>query len=379
MKKVISIFTALSLALGVCVGLVGCKKDEVTDTFTGVISEESYESVEAAAAAFLANEVGGGVLPTVFVSYEKTGDLSDKEISELNVTDAERNDLESAESGIAKYKEGSEAATAAEVDGGDSADGESEETYSQRLYVLIFKGNIYRYYVPQLAVGEMVTKSYYDSVMNVDNYKNCTMTVSGMSLNQDENYSEIYRATILYSETAFYSKEKDLIDGKSLETYYFEYDGKLYCAYQELNDDSNAPWEVEIEEYFDSVDEIRKYGLTQNTWSPFGSIVRYIGEEAVIDFTFFQKTEDGMKFVIPERYKNVTRRNPYFNYIDRVMERVKEVAIKVKDGRVVEKTTEWNYRISSEGITSVIYKFDSFGTTKVEIPQEIIDLIPKEE
>ncbi len=135
-----------------------------SETFTGAVSEQSYESQDSAAQAFVSAEINGESTSATFVSYSKTADLTADEISALNVSET----VTSGEQGYVSYSTSTASTAAAGLTSGSS----SENT--QKLYILKVD-NEYKYYTPALSSGENLTKSYLESVLDADNYRNYTL------------------------------------------------------------------------------------------------------------------------------------------------------------------------------------------------------------
>ncbi len=169
MKKIIKYLISALAALTCCMCVFGCTEAEnevYSETFVGKICEESYESSEEAAKAFLSEEIGGNTTAPVFLNYSAKGEIAEEELAALDIPEAVRTKIERAEKGEVTYREGTLS---------KSVDRETESpTLSYELYV--FKiGNMFKYYVPAPANGGILTKSYCESVFDLSKYENLTI------------------------------------------------------------------------------------------------------------------------------------------------------------------------------------------------------------
>ena len=152
----------------------------VSETYTGAVSETSYESAEDAARAFVATEIVGNKEATV-ESVKSEGELSTKEVNDLKLPDDVKKGMLSVEKLEVSYSvEDLESAYA----NGSVVPCAAEKTNSTVIvYVIKYETN-WKYYSPAPINGNTITKSYYDSVFNAEKYKNCTLeSESTISLN----------------------------------------------------------------------------------------------------------------------------------------------------------------------------------------------------
>lgn len=180
MKKKILIVLAFVLSVVCLFGTSGCFLfgGGTLGEFKGKLSEETYQSEDEAAEAFLKNEVCGNTTDATFVSYEKQSDLTEDELNSLNLTADEKKEVTSAEKGVVKYVERAKAR--------DISVEVSSSTMSQNLYIIKL-GAHYKYFVPALTTGETLTKSYFESVFDVERYKNCTLVSHTLTEGTESN------------------------------------------------------------------------------------------------------------------------------------------------------------------------------------------------
>lgn len=178
-KKILASLLAV-VAIFACIGLTACDtgdKINYSETYEGTLSTASYTTADAAAAAFVANEINSEVSQATFDHYEKTADLTEAEIAQLNLTEAEIADIKSAEIGTIYYIKSTSTASYSVTLDSSVAD---SNLNSQTIYIVEFNtssnGGTVKYLAPLPQVGEAVTKSYLESVIDFEAYKNCTQT-----------------------------------------------------------------------------------------------------------------------------------------------------------------------------------------------------------
>lgn len=173
-KRFLTVLLAVVMAVITVFSFAACSSSKkkssssskhAADTFyTGTLSEETYDTPNAAAAAFVATELKGEVTDAKFVSYTKTADLTQKEVNALDISDEEKEEIESVEKGEIKYSVDSNSGVRASAD-------------DEKLYVVIivhYKDKTVKYYSPVVNTGDPLTKSYYDKVFAPENFKNVT-------------------------------------------------------------------------------------------------------------------------------------------------------------------------------------------------------------
>lgn len=176
-KRFLAIFAATAVAAGsLC--FAGCSKDTepaASETYKGVISAQTFASPEEAAANYIAAEISGDDYQVSYSSYSKDADLTESEIEELNVSSEINGTIESVEKGKIYFTEVS------------SASAVSAAAREINLYVTVYiikytpEGttiSTYKYIIPLPETDEVLSYSYYNSVMNPENFKNCTATMT---------------------------------------------------------------------------------------------------------------------------------------------------------------------------------------------------------
>ncbi len=176
MKRRLFTIIIAALAAVLCAFVfVACGGDKGGDThpadtaYTGALSAETYASPNAAAKAFIDVEISGDVTDATFVSYTKTADLTDEEVDALDISEAEKAEIESVEKGEIKYT-----VAAGESDLTVHTSADEEKTYL--VIIVKYKNQTVKYYSPMLNTGDPLTKSYYDKIFSEENFKNVTLS-----------------------------------------------------------------------------------------------------------------------------------------------------------------------------------------------------------
>lgn len=153
---------------------LGIKVNNSNDTYEGTVSEQSYESQNDAASAFVAAELSGSDYRVEMTKYEKQSELSSSQISKLNIEGEVDGTINSVEKGRVYYREaGAVMSVATPV-------AETDDSVYVTIYIIVFTATgaevtSYKYYVPLPENGEAISYSYYSSVLNSENYLNCTV------------------------------------------------------------------------------------------------------------------------------------------------------------------------------------------------------------
>ncbi|MBQ9117860.1 MAG: hypothetical protein IJY11_01500 [Clostridia bacterium] len=141
----------------------------VSETYTGTISQNNYLSADEAATSFVEAEVVGEKEVDV-LDTTKTSDLTPEEITALNIDTT----------GVLAVEE----YEVTYADAQDYTPASTQDTPSSKVRVYIIKyANHWEYYTPCPVTGETITKSYYDSIFDMESYKNCSyLTESKMKM-----------------------------------------------------------------------------------------------------------------------------------------------------------------------------------------------------
>ncbi len=129
-----------------------------SETFIGSISKMGYSTKDAAARAFVSEELSGNYAAYEYVGYTKIDELSKSELTEINDRSTTDEEIQSGESVVIKYR--------------NSAVSNNVKSY------LLETAENYRYYVLPSASGDPVTNAYINSVLDGEKYLNCTCTTT---------------------------------------------------------------------------------------------------------------------------------------------------------------------------------------------------------
>lgn len=335
-----------------------------SETFTGVVSEQSYETKNDAAEAFLKAEINGETTSATFVSYEKTADLTAEQIAELNVSET----VTAGETGIVTYRtDGSSTISLAAL---LTADSQSDEL-TQELKILEIDG-AYKYYTPALEEGSNLTKSYLESVFAAENYLNCTLTATNSTTVSATYLGETRAMTVNYS-------------------YIFKLTEN--GAYLNMDITSNAEEAAESMEayviktdttygYVMVITDGESYSYTHTTYTPenlWSNIVM------LKDHTYFVKTSTG--FSVRE-----DRRAQYANEYMSNNASLASIGISsselacdfyISEGKICKMSDSLSIGGTLQGASysataNDVLLFTDFGTTTVEIPQSILDYLAEQ-
>lgn len=165
-----------------------------SETYSGAVSQNSYSTEELAALACVNNEISSY---STGESIAATKKLNSSQILQLNLPKTETKDMLGVDELEMEYY-------ISKID--------PNEKKTAKIYIIKF-ANEFKYYTLRPADGETVTKSYYNSVFNSQNYKNCTLN-STMEMNiqltkGDETATATMKLTqtVKYSETAIYLEQ----------------------------------------------------------------------------------------------------------------------------------------------------------------------------
>lgn len=384
-KKILALITFIVVAV-LCFTVAACgggnDDGDYGKTFAGKLSEQTYTTAEEAAAAFIENEISGNTTHAVFVSYEKVADVAEEDIAELlGITEDEVADIESVEEGVISYTETIAAAYSAE----------SSDVTEQKVYIVHYVSGEFRYFVPVVSVGEVLTKSYYEWVMDPDNYKNCTMT---MSMQQETSVSitgfgtETILTTTEYTyritESAVYlsmqvtstitSNGATETETEALEAYIVEKSGTLLVVARE----EGGPWQVasaaEIGLEFESIEDIvTSSQVDGEDWTLFvktqnGFVLR---SDRINEYLDMYLSEDEEFQSIMEQFGgdlDISLDAEYFLTEDRISKSDVNISMGLS-------MSQMGMSVSVSAAANATANYSSFGSTVVDIPAEVQALI----
>lgn len=267
----------------------------VSETYTGAISSNSYNSKEEAAEAYVTEEIAGdsnvNIVSTTSQQEYYGPAAVQNVITQQNLPIKDTSEIESIEKMQVEYTVDSASAYASPMAKASSS--------NKKVTVYVIKYTTHwEYYSPCPVTGSTITKSYYDSVFNSDAWGNCTYS---MTLNMDMNVTATYQGQtqnmtvkLTWSQYAKYEEDKLYFEqsysySMNVPGYGSETESENLAVYMEETEEGTAvyvkgtetgmEW-VEGELYqigFSSLDELR----------PFAS--------GYLDYTYFTKTDYGFE------------------------------------------------------------------------------------
>lgn len=365
-RKVFSI--VLAFALGSLV-LAGCTKGKGGESFRGKVSDESFATEQEAVAAFLEEEIDGSSTSSELIGYEKEADLDRKEIEALSLGELDPSSVVRAERGKVSFRNSSGEVVSL-------AEGESVKSHG--LYLLETEGE-FHYFVPPTEVGEPVTKSYFDDVLAAEKYMNCTMEGTQTT---DADFGEGPQSletpvSIRIADHAIQSSGGfGAYNGSSgsglfsYDSYFAERDGGLvYC--------------VQLPEEIADRLGVGRWNLYPVEGEVGGSAMHSCGDYvrilfSAIDFSYFERTEDGLAINDTEKYLAAVRAMGISE--EENIGSVKEFLYRltVKNGRMekMECKVVCEYGESGQHVgTTMNVDLKNFGSTSVVLPDDLKQLL----
>lgn len=333
----------------------------VSDTFEGAVSEESYDTAEEAANAYVSNEIAGD-FNVESVDAVSKGELSDKDVKALDLPEELSNGITSVEKFEVSYELSEEKASSL-----------ASSRASTKIIVYVIRyGKEYKYYTPCPADGETITKSYYDSVFDKEKYENCTFV--------NTSYVEVKAGFQKLSATVTQTIKRDggkilfeqKITGDSQLTGQLGGSSPYLAAYMETDENGDTTTYVKQSE-FGSWTEGYLYGVNAESVVPFA--------DQYLDYTYFSKTNFGfalkgdnaLRFYTETINANASNQNVKVEIISLDMYAEYYVVDGVLSGMRMEY--EGNLKASAQGQTQKqttigenTMTCSDYGTTVVEKP-----------
>ncbi len=275
----------------------------VSETFTGEISEENYETQEDAASAFVEEQLAG-YKDVRITKTESQGTLNDSEIENLNLTEDDSKDIVSIEKVSVTY---SLPNTAGINEKNSIIPVGTLNTEKTAVVYIIKYPNFFKYYSPCPITGDTVNKSYYDSVFNSEKYKNCTYTVSetiDVKTKAAGLVTVKMRTTfdqkILYSENAIYIEQIETTKPIGTSSMLLEEEEKTLYIYIEKQGDDIACYSSEDNETWTPTK------LYQIGFNDLDELLPFANKQ--LDYTYFTKSDFGFELNSEnaEQYVNQT-------------------------------------------------------------------------
>lgn len=373
-RKLLALLLVAAMAVS-CLAFTACGDPAPSETYTGTVSEQTYDSQQAAASAFITKEITSETDVAVLSDCNKEKDLSEEETAALNIPAESGKTVDHVEKWKASYTKAAASSYSAVATAADAAD---ENNYVT-VYIIVFRVSgeeitsatvyTYKYYVPLPENGEALSYSYYHSVLKSDNYVNCTTTYTSdttVTLS-DGHQTESETQKITYSMYITESAVKmDLKVADASGTYYIvkTANGGAKAAFY-----TNGKYTVTSlsDLGINSYEEIFSSQLTDATCS------------------FFIKTDYGFKMNEEKLSKLVSDVLQSLNLRGfRFSNESGKADYYVVEGKLYKVTTEISASVSysayGQTATGSVRnyaecKYTNFGTTSVTIPEEVKSLL----
>lgn len=264
----------------------------VSETFKGAVSEESYETSNKAAEAFVLEEVVGEEEAEI-VEVASKGELSSDEINKLNVS----SEILEGSLGVEKLEvtysleeESSSASRALKL--------ATSKTNKVIVVYVVKYNNSYKYITPLPENGETITKTYYDSVFNSEKYKNCTFDYESSVIidTKSGDYRDYVKTTIKqfikYNEDKIYMMLNYKVEGEDPE---YGEDVLFYLYFEKVEGQTKCYMSLDEIEWA----EIEINGEIYNELGTLFSVTNfeelYPFANQYLDYTYFKKSDYGFE------------------------------------------------------------------------------------
>lgn len=366
--KAVTLILVFALSL---TALVGCKGDgddvEYGDAYVGELSTDKYDTMDDAVDAFIVEEYIGETITEVKNTTYNTNELTEEEVTGLGISEEELEGVNNVYSCEVSFN-----------------DGNSDRT--ETFYLLIFDDGIkYQSKLPEK--GEMITKSYYESVMKNSAMTECKVSGSmniGMKYNFDGlKGSGTSKTTIemINTETACYAKIKITIMGESSAT-------EEYIVATDEGIRMFVSYGSEFEDWSDDIEEI--LGVDPTSVKNLYELNSVNALE--YDHTYFEKTDYGFSLSGEKMQQALNEVLGEINGVDEMEDSgvdidVSGLTIKyyVQDGRLVKMAVDGDFKMSldftedGDGIWYYDYSFDyvlnTYEPQTVKLPKQVQDLL----
>ena len=344
------IFKLLSILLIICCfsSVVSCKPTIESNKFTGVVSQNSYSSIEEALSAFLEEEFSSNLVGRYnYSSYEKTGTLTQTEINWLDIKKESGSQIK-GEKGIVVF-----------------TCENSETMYETEVYLLNEDGN-YRYCTVEPWDDIPLSKSYYNFIVQKEKYENVTVKIDTTTLLNRDGFKTTTNINLdLYctEEYVYVSFDKQVYSGAVSDIEFVE----LWI----INTESGIKVYTvgENSEYVQVTDDILPVlNDTLDNITPIATFKNYKHTAFMYkDNTFYLKEE------VKEEYKNKFLQELFGNTDGEVFAINTDVEIERDRISVVTETA--NAKSGENTISHVMTAtYTEYGKTVVQIPGEILQL-----
>ena len=350
---------------------------EVSETFEGSVSEPIFYTPQAAAKGYIIQEVVGekNAEITEILVINSKGELSNSEAKAAGIPNSFLANADSVEEMEVAYTVHEAMAESGVTLLKDMVDNEK----TVKVYVIKY-GTNWAYYTPRPITGDTISKSYYNSVFNSEQYKNCTLK-STQIIHTDSKYSGLgekgsqvgetkteqvmkYADNKIYMEitTTSYDSDIESLNPKVQKIYVYmeDVEGSLSCY---IKSDDSSEW--------------MKASLSTIGFTKIEQLTPFYDQ--YLDYTYFTKTEYGFALSSEnmKSYMDQTLGGQFSALLDQGMEFDMIAKYVVCNGvlSALISNAEIAYSVEQAGMTvSVKYTIKSevtcsgYGTTVVEKP-----------
>ena len=256
----------------------------VSETFKGVMSEESFRSPEEAAIAYVNFELAGDGNLNVSILSSKT--LRASKIKKLDIPEEFLEGYEDVVEVELEYSEEDSSSYTMRTSYTATSTEKLDRTKTVKVYVIKYAYD-WKYFSPCPVTGDTISRSYYDSVFNSEKYENCTFEV----------HTEAVADVITNGETV----TMDMVMNQIVK----HADGKVYLEQyvKMVSDEYSSEQTVYAYMETNAYGEIECYVKTSeyDSWMPTDlSTVGFTSLEQLtpfydqyLDYTYFTKTDYG--------------------------------------------------------------------------------------
>lgn len=200
----------------------------VSDTYAGAVSQESYDDADAAAEAYVREELLSQDSDGLILDVTSQGQLKKKQIKQLNIPEEYQQGMKAVECFTVSYSEAEASLERTGVVALSAATGEKQAT----VYVIKYADH-FKYFSPVVENGDTVTKSYYDSIFDSEKYQNCTLVYTIDIWIEMVEGCEIYEMSAVTYGTMRYADDRMYVEmtiesdtGSTSYQLYLENDGQ---------------------------------------------------------------------------------------------------------------------------------------------------------
>lgn len=333
------------------------------------VVSEAYQGKDEAAQAFVEKELSGVAAQTAFVSYTKEADLTQAEKSALGVGEA----YSGGEKGYVSYT------ATAPAQAQSLAEGDQAETERHSVVLLYGTNGEISYCVAPPQIGEAVPKSYFDAVYSFMYADNVTLkgeSLIEINMGGFENNATL-EAEIRVTESALYealsgTDEQGMSPLPKQEIYAVQDGDRIlsYCKADGETWENGNTLEGTITDFYKS------------------AAAEAMDRTVYVDHTYYVRTEKGCELDVRKRDQLVRAfldQIPSFDMFDTSFFDVVTLSMEFQDGKLYKIEQEIGMNLAQPDGTHIVIRTKSlntcsdYGTTKVELPDDLKEFIAAQE